>query len=59
MFEASACRRALTVLGVGNWASPYEHFTAVGLRSAWLQGWIAPVEVKAIILMFLLADVAA
>jgi hypothetical protein len=53
MFEASACRRALTVLGVGNWASPYEHFTAVGLRSAWL------VEVKAIILMFLLADVAA
>jgi hypothetical protein len=57
--EASACRRALAILGVGNWATPFEHFTVPGLRDAWLQGWIAPVEVKAIILLFLLADVNA
>jgi hypothetical protein len=57
--EASACRRALMVLGVGNWATPFEWYTASGLRDAWLRGWIAPVEVKAIILLFLLADVTA
>jgi hypothetical protein len=36
-----------------------ERMSAFGVRDAWLRGSLAPVEVKAIILMFLLADVNA
>jgi class 3 adenylate cyclase len=57
--EAVACRRALQVLAVGHWVTPMERMSAFGVRDAWLRGSLAPVEVKAIILMFLLADVNA
>jgi hypothetical protein len=59
MAEAAACRRGLAMLGVGNCATPFEYYTAAALRDVWVQGWIAPVELKAIILLFLLADVTA
>jgi hypothetical protein len=47
-------REALLRLGVCNWQSPYPYMIPAKLRDAWLVGWIPPLDLKAIFLVFLM-----
>lgn len=52
----SLVRHALMALAVRSWSSPYPYMTVAKLRDSWLFGWISPVELKAIVLLFLMDE---
>lgn len=53
---ARRVREALMALAVRDWSSPYPYMTVAKLRDCWLFGWIDAVELKAILMLFVVEE---